>query len=89
MVTAANFLDLRDLFVNEIAGNQWLFIFLALAVIFFVAAYFKMNNGTAVMLALVFCVFMAFWFPVLALMFGLAVGLMVGIKVLARVGGSR
>jgi uncharacterized membrane protein YGL010W len=89
MVTASNFLDLKDLFINEIAGNQWLFIFLALAVIFFVAAYFKMNNGVAVMLALVFCVFMAFWFPVLALMFGLAVGLMVGIKVLARVGGAK
>jgi hypothetical protein len=89
MTSLVNFLDLRDLFVNEIAGNEWLFIFLAIGVIFFVAAYFKMNNSVAVMLALVFCAFMAVWFTELGLLFGLAVGVMVGVKVLARMGGDR
>ena len=89
MVTESTFLDLQDLLINEIAGSEWLFVFLALGVIFFVAAYFKMNNGVTIMLALVFCVFMWFWFPLLGILAGLVIGIMFGVKFLARMLAAR
>ena len=89
MVTETTFLDLRDLLINEVAGNTWLFIFLALAVIFFIAAYFKMNNGVAIMLALVFCIFMTFWYPLIGVFTALAIAAMFGVKALAKWIGAR
>lgn len=61
MVTASSFLDLRDLFVNEIAGSPLLFILVTLATIFFIAAYFKMSDGVTILLSSLFCIVMIFF----------------------------
>lgn len=44
MVNTATYLDLYDLFINHIAGDITIFLFLSFAVIAFFAAKFKFPN---------------------------------------------
>jgi hypothetical protein len=58
----ANYLDLRDIFVNELAGSEVLFIFLAIIFIVYYASKFRFSNGLIVITLGVFCIIMSFYF---------------------------
>ncbi len=49
-----NFLDLWDIWVNELVGDVWLFIFLALIMIWFLAAKSKISTEVAVLFSILF-----------------------------------
>ena len=49
-----NFLDLHDIFVNELIGDVWLFIFLGLIMIWFLAAKNKLTTEVSMLFAILF-----------------------------------
>ena len=49
-----NFLDLYDIWVNELVGDIWLFIFLGLVVLFFLAIRSKMPSEVSILFAILF-----------------------------------
>lgn len=63
MVSLNNFLDLYDLFVNEISGSPWIFVFLSTICIILLGAYFRMPNGVVFFI-------MVLWFLILSAFFG-------------------
>jgi len=53
---ATMFLDLYDVFVNEIAGSQTLFLALSIIIILIFAIKFKFDNLTTVMMLVVWVI---------------------------------
>ncbi len=49
-----NFLDIWDIWVNELVGDVWLFIFLALIMIWYLAAKSKISTEVAVLFSILF-----------------------------------
>ncbi len=49
-----NFLDLYDIWVNELVGDVWIFIFLGLIVIWYLAIKSKMPTEVSVLFAIIF-----------------------------------
>lgn len=49
-----NFLDLWDIFVNELFGNVWLFIVVALVIIWYLAAKHKLSTEASLVLSVLF-----------------------------------
>ncbi|RLG70181.1 MAG: hypothetical protein DRO04_02255 [Candidatus Iainarchaeum archaeon] len=72
------FLDLYNIFVNEIAGSEILFLLISLAVIAYLAARLRFPNGVALMILGVFILltsaFMKLLFPVTLLFIGIFFG---------------
>jgi len=68
------YLDLYNVFVNEIAGHPLIFLFLALIVIFFFAAKFRFPNYITLMIFTVFVLlissYIPFLFPITLLFIG-------------------
>ncbi len=50
----SKFLDLYDIWVNELVGSIWLFTFLGLVVLFFLAIRSKMPTEVSFMFAVIF-----------------------------------
>lgn len=50
----ANFLDIWDIFVNELIGDVWLFIFLGLIVIWYISIKNKVTTEVTIMFTLLF-----------------------------------
>ena len=50
----SNFLDLYDIWVNELVGDVWLFIFLGLILIWFLAAKGKLTTEVSMLFAILF-----------------------------------
>ncbi len=50
----SNFLDIWDIWVNELIGDPWLFIFLGLVVIFFLAIRSKIPTVVSMMFVILF-----------------------------------
>ncbi len=50
----SKFLDLYDIWVNELIGDIWLTIFLGLIVLFFLAIRSKLPTEVSLMLAIIF-----------------------------------
>ena len=50
----SNFLDLYDIWVNELVGNIWLFVFLGLILIWFLAARSKLTTEVSMLFAILF-----------------------------------
>lgn len=57
--------DLYDILVNEVAGNVYIFIFLAIALIAFFGAYMRMSNGVITLMLFAFMLMMSPFFPFL------------------------
>ena len=51
-------LDLYELFINQISGSAWLFIFISLAFIIWAIAYFKMPNQVMFPLVILYLLMM-------------------------------
>ena len=49
-----NFLDLHDIWINELGGDIWLFIFLGLIMIWFLAAKGKLTTEVSMLFAILF-----------------------------------
>ena len=54
MVNINNFLDIWDLFVNELVGSVWLFIFLGIVVISYFAVKSKLPTEVIILLNILF-----------------------------------
>jgi len=50
-----SYLDLYDLFVNNVAGTVWIFIALAMVAILYFSAKFRLPNMIMMMIMLLFC----------------------------------
>jgi len=59
------FLDLYDVFVNEVAGSQTLFLALSIIVILILAVKFKFDNLTTVMILVVWVIIISNFMNVL------------------------
>ena len=75
MVNTATYLNLYDLFVNQIAGNVVLFIFLSFAVIAFFAEKFKFPNMVTLTMFIVFAIMVSVVSQSLLIIVSLVVGL--------------
>ena len=62
-----NFLDLWDIWVNELVGDVWLFVFLGIVVIVYIAVKNKLSFEVATLLTILF----------LSIIFARATGLLV------------
>ena len=89
MVTASTFLDLRDLLVNEVAGNTWIFVFMALAMIFFMAAYFRWQNAVAGFMVIIFLVLISLFYPVIGIVMIIAIAALFFGKVIIKAINNR
>lgn len=57
MIQPENFLDLWDVFRNELIGSTWLFIFLSLIAIFYISTrYFRLPFSSTATLGVLFLV---------------------------------
>ncbi len=54
MVVMDNFLDLWDIWVNELIGSVWLFIFLGIVLIAYLSARLKFSMQMTILLELLF-----------------------------------
>ncbi len=54
VISTDNFLDLYDIWVNELVGDVWLFIFLGLIVIWYLAIKSKMSTEVSFLFAILF-----------------------------------
>lgn len=59
MVVPETFLDLEDVFVNEIAGSPTLFLILGFIVLVFFAARFRFPNSVTIMMMVLFALVMS------------------------------
>ena len=50
----SNFLDIWDILVNELVGDVWLFIFLGLIMIWFLAAKSKLTTEVSMLFVILF-----------------------------------
>lgn len=50
----SNFLDLYDIFVNELFGGVWIFILVAVILLFYVSLKYNIPSEVTLLLALVF-----------------------------------
>lgn len=50
----SNFLDLWDIFVNELVGSVWIFIFISLAIIIYLGAKLKFSTEVTLLLSALF-----------------------------------
>jgi len=62
---AYQFLDLYNIFVNEIAGSELIFLVLSLIVILVLGIKFKFDNQTTVMILAVWVIVISQFIPVL------------------------
>ena len=49
-----NFLDLYDIWVNELVGDVWLFIFIGLIIMWYLAIKSKMSTEVSMLFAIIF-----------------------------------
>ena len=49
-----NFLNIWDIFVNELVGDVWIFIFLSLIVIWYLSVKAKMSTEVSILLGFLF-----------------------------------
>ncbi len=49
-----NFLDIWDIWVNELIGSEWLFIFLGLAIILYISIKNKIGTDTTIIFSILF-----------------------------------
>ncbi len=54
VINTDNFLDFYDIWVNELVGDVWLFIFLGLIVIWYLAIKSKMPTEVSFLFAIIF-----------------------------------
>ena len=83
MATYVNPLDLQNILVNTLSGDWYIFTFLALIVIAFMAARFRMNNIAFFMSIGLFGIMFGFWINWLYAITVMLVG-MVTFYVIAR-----
>ena len=58
MINPNNFLDLWDIWVNELVGDVWLFIFLGLIIILYLSIRAKLSSEVTVLLSVLFLAIM-------------------------------
>jgi len=54
VIDTSNFLDFYDIYVNELVGDLWLFIFLGLILIWFLAAKNKLTTEVSMLFVILF-----------------------------------
>lgn len=64
----ANFLDLDNLLINELAGGVWIFLALALIIILIMAAKSKLPTKVAILLIALFSAIMVIHQPALQIL---------------------
>ena len=79
MAVEYDYFNWRELFVNDIAGSEWLFIALSFVVIMVIAAHFRLPNSVTMMIIAFYAIVMSAFFstllPLVLFMVGLFVGL--------------
>jgi uncharacterized membrane protein len=83
-----NYLDLQDLFINELAGSVAVFLALALIAIFYCAARFRMPNMVTIGTLTVFLLFMSPFIGGLLALVLLVVGIFFSLA-LSKIVGDR
>ena len=58
MITESNIFDLRNIFINELAGNLFLFVIISLILIFYFATKYNVPYQASVMLSAIFLLIM-------------------------------